>query len=363
MSETKKPSQKDLWKATQLEYLHNCFIGISNLTCSNSDCPLVYHWGDLEKKQSKKGKCAFYLVSKKENSWVVVDLEKYEENDLGTYDNIEIKFKSGKSQKTKPKNLIEPKKEKSLFSFIFSGSEPKKSQQKEIFLKDEEIILFFNNSSKTSNLQNAEEIYLNDIWDIKDKIKWDRDKSKKKVFLFTENEVSQEIQAKRLNEAEKDYVFWIGDPDITNEIKKHEIYSPATGTEERNRLYKDFQEELSELKEVYGIRHNSQAKEERQNNPEIDMIKSPFLALERDKWRERMKSIKEFVKKGGCQGKHTLSYGSYQEHQQEILLAEEVENLEENKSERTTRGSSFPKEQQSEQKEQNFLLEKPASKE
>jgi hypothetical protein len=42
-----------------------------------------------------------------------------------------------------------------------------------------------------------------------------------------------------------------------------------------------------------------------------------------------MKSIKDFVNKGGCEGKHTLSYGSYQEHQQEILLAEAVENLEE----------------------------------
>jgi hypothetical protein len=98
-----------------------------------------------------------------------------------------------------------------------------------------------------------------------------------------ENEVSEEIQAKKLTETEKDYIFYIANPDVDNEIKKMEIYSPATGTEERNRLYKDFQEELSELKEVYGIRHNFQAKEERQNNPEIDMIKSPFLALERDK--------------------------------------------------------------------------------
>ena len=29
MTETKKPAQKDFWKATQLEYLHNCFIDIS----------------------------------------------------------------------------------------------------------------------------------------------------------------------------------------------------------------------------------------------------------------------------------------------------------------------------------------------
>ena len=57
------------------------------------------------------------------------------------------------------------------------------------------------------------------------------------------------------------------------------------------------------------------------------MIKSPFLALERDKWRERVKSIRDFEDKGGCEGKHVLSYGSYQEHQQEILLQEQVESL------------------------------------
>jgi hypothetical protein len=64
------------------------------------------------------------------------------------------------------------------------------------------------------------------------------------------------------------------------------------------------------------------------------MIKSPFLALERDKWRERMKSIKDFENKGGCSGIHTLSYGSYQEHQAEIMLQEQVENLEEDKEQK-----------------------------
>ena len=146
-----------------------------------------------------------------------------------------------------------------------------------------------------------------------------------------ENEVSEDIQAKQLTEAEKDYLFYIANPDITNEIKKMEIYSPAKGTEERTRLCKDFHEELSELKEVYGIRHNTDQKEERQNNPEIDMIKSPFLALERDKWRERMKSIKDFENKKGCEGKHTLSYGSLGEHQAEMMIQEKVENLEEEK--------------------------------
>ena len=51
---TKNNNQKSLWKATLLEYLHNCFIGISNLTCSNSNCPLVLLWGEIERKLSKK---------------------------------------------------------------------------------------------------------------------------------------------------------------------------------------------------------------------------------------------------------------------------------------------------------------------
>jgi hypothetical protein len=42
-----------------------------------------------------------------------------------------------------------------------------------------------------------------------------------------------------------------------------------------------------------------------------------------------MKSIKDFEDKKGCDGIHTLSYGSYQEHQQEMIIQQEVENLEE----------------------------------
>jgi hypothetical protein len=77
------------------------------------------------------------------------------------------------------------------------------------------------------------------------------------------------------------------------------------------------------------------------------MIKSPFLALERDKKREREKSIKDFEEKGGCSGKHILSYGSLGEHQAEMRLEEEVEEQGEEK-----------KSEQSEQKEVQ-KIEKP----
>ncbi|CAG8778269.1 2837_t:CDS:1, partial [Racocetra persica] len=132
-------------------------------------------------------------------------------------------------------------------------------------------------------------------------------------------------------------------------IKDHEVYS-AVNNKEREQLHKDYHEVYSELKEVYGIRHNIQAKEERQNNPEIDMIKAPFLALERDKQRERMKSIKDFENKGGCDGKHILSYGSLGEHQAEMIMEEEMENLEEEKSEQ--------KETEQSEKVKEILIEK-----
>ncbi|CAG8644134.1 9566_t:CDS:2, partial [Ambispora gerdemannii] len=66
-------------------------------------------------------------------------------NDLGEITNIEIQFKSGKTLRTKPKDYVEPK------------------DKKEIFLKPEEIILFFNNSTHTPNLLDAETIYLEDL--------------------------------------------------------------------------------------------------------------------------------------------------------------------------------------------------------
>ncbi|CAI2183313.1 19671_t:CDS:10 [Funneliformis geosporum] len=152
----------------------------------------------------------------KTNFIITVDLINYQENDLGDYDNLEIQFKSGKKQRTKPANYEEP-------------TEPDK---KEIFLKSEEIILFFNNSTKTPNLLDAETIYLEDL-------------------------------------------------------------------------------------RVYGIRHLTSKKEERQNNPEIELNEAQFIALERDKRREREKSIEEFENKGeNCQ---------YEPVGEEIIEIEEFE--------------------------------------
>jgi hypothetical protein len=37
-----------------------------------------------------------------------------------------------------------------------------------------------------------------------------------------------------------------------------------------------------------------------------------------------MKGIRDFEAKKGCAGKHTLSYGSYQEHQEQLELDQAV---------------------------------------
>jgi len=317
-----KPTQQELWTTQMLEFLHQYFIGISNLTCSEEICPLVLNWGTLEKKNSEQGKAGLYLISKKDKQWIPVDLIAYEENDLGGYSDIEIKLRSGTTRRMKPTEYELPTEEK----VKVSGYTHEAPKPKEIFLKEEEIILFFNNSSKTPNLEDAKEIYLNDLWDLKAKIKWDQDKSKKKVFLFCENDPGEETQARKIDAAEKDYLFYIANPGTTNEIKHYEVYSPSKGPEERNRLYQDYKEEFSELRRVYGIRHLTSKKEDRQNNPEIELNEAQFVALERDKWRERMKSIRDFETKGGCEGTHTLSYGSYQEHQEALELEEKVQD-------------------------------------
>jgi hypothetical protein len=40
------------------------------------------------------------------------------------------------------------------------------------------------------------------------------------------------------------------------------------------------------------------------------------VALERDKWRERMKGIKEAENKKFCLGTHSLTYGAWQEREE-----------------------------------------------
>jgi hypothetical protein len=84
------------------------------------------------------------------------------------------------------------------------------------------------------------------------------------------------------------------------------------------------------MRRVYGIRHLTSKKEDRQNNPEIELNEAQFIALERDKKRERNKSIKDFESKGFCQGEHTLTYGTSPEQREEkVQELAEIKDLEE----------------------------------
>ena len=58
-----------------------------------------------------------------------------------------------------------------------------------------------------------------------------------------------------------------------------------------------------------------------------------------------MKSIRDFETKGGYEGTHTLSYGSLGEHQAEMMMEEQVENLEDDKElEQLEQKAAQPKE-------------------
>lgn len=309
------PTQKDLWKANLLEFLHNYFIGISYLECTQENCPLVLNWGNLERKNSKKGKGALVKITK--DKFLVVDIQAYELNGLEEPINLTIKYRDGKGALVRTKEEIEE---------LTKNLTPEEKASLS-FLDPQEVVCFFNNPSHRPNLEDAETIYLEDLWDIKEKIKWDREKSKKKVFLFCENDPSEDTQARKIDAAESnDYLFYIADPGTTNEIKNYEVYSPSKGTEERKQLHEDFIKDFSELRRVYGIRHLTSKKEDRQNNPEIELNEAQFVALERDKWRERMKSVKEIETKQFCPGKHNLTYGAWQERQEaEIEQAQEMQ--------------------------------------
>ena len=309
-------TQKDLWKAQLLEFLHNCQIGISHLECTEENCPLVLNWGHLERKNSKQGKSALVKVTKEK--FLTVELLYYEINGLEEPVNITIKYRDGKEALVRTRVEIEELTQKLT-----------PEQRAELsFLDPSEVVCFFNNPSHRPNLEGAEEIYLEDLWDIKEKVRWDREKSKKKVFLFCENDPSDDTQARKIDSAENnDYLFYIADPGSTNEIKNYEVYAPSKGTDERKQLHEDFLKDFSELRRVYGIRHLTSKKEDRQNNPEIELNEAQFVALERDKWRERMRSIKEAESKGFCLGKHSLTYGAWQERQEaEIEAAQEMKS-------------------------------------
>ena len=98
-------NQKALWKATLLEFLHNCHIGISHLECTNPNCPLVLNWGGLERKNSKAGKGALVKITK--DKFLPVNIQAYELNGLEEPTNLTIKYRDGKEALVRTKQEIE----------------------------------------------------------------------------------------------------------------------------------------------------------------------------------------------------------------------------------------------------------------
>jgi hypothetical protein len=240
------------------------------------------------------------------DKFLVVEVLAYELNGLEEAVNITIKYRDGKEA------LVRTKEEIAELTQKLTPEERAELS----FIDPSEVVCFFNNPAHRANLEDAESIYLEDLWDIKEKVRWDREKSKKKVFLFCENDPGDDTQARKIDASEKDYLFYIADPGTTNEIKNYEVYAPSKGTEERKQLHEDFVKDFSELRRMYGIRHLTSKKEDRQNNPEIELNEAQFVALERDKWRERMKGIKEAENKQFCLGEHSLTYGAWQEREE-----------------------------------------------
>jgi hypothetical protein len=263
----------------------------------------VLNWGGIERKNSKQGYSALVKITK--DKFLVVEVLAYELNGLEEAVNITIKYRDGKEA------LVRTKEEIAELTKKLTPEERAELS----FIDPSEVVCFFNNPSHRANLEDAEGIYLEDLWETKQRIKWDQQASKKKIINWVEQKPDPDDKAYKIGEWENDYVFWLANPDITNEIKHHEVYS-APNTKEREQLWQDYLKEFSELRRMYGIRHLTSKKEDRQNNPEIELNEAQFVALERDKWRERMKGIKEAEGKKFCPGTHQLTYGAWQEREE-----------------------------------------------
>jgi len=319
MTDTKDPKdpKKDLWKANLLELFHNYFIGISHLECTNENCPIVDNWDAIEEKQSKKGLCA--LVKNTSTDFLVAKIVDKKINGLEQLTEVTIELRD------EARYLVRtPAEKEKLLANL-----PKEQKEKLQFRKPEEVVYFINNSNFGENLMGAED-YLDEMWEIKNQIAWDREASRKKIINWVEQKPDPNDKSKKIEEFKGDYIYYIHNPDITNEIKKHEVFQ-TQNTKEREQLHADYEKLFSEIRRVYGIRHLTSKKEDRQNNPEIELNEAQFIALEHRKKRIREKSIKDAENKVFCRGTHTLTYGTAPEQREEKVA--EVKQLEEIKDE------------------------------
>jgi len=96
------------------------------------------------------------------DKFLVVTIQDYELNGLEEPTNLVIQYRDGKQALVRTKQEIEE---------LAQNIDPTKGLKTNLeelkkhfsFLDPSEIVCFFNNPTHTSNLQNAEDIYLNDL--------------------------------------------------------------------------------------------------------------------------------------------------------------------------------------------------------
>jgi hypothetical protein len=263
-------NKKETWKANLLEFFHNYFIGISHLECRiegevNENCPIVDNWDGIEEKLSKTGLAALVKITR--NDFLVTKIIDFKINGIEKLSQVIIEFRDGE------KRLVRTPAEKEEILAKLRPWERNKIR----FQRAEEVVYFVNNSNFGENLLGAED-YLDEMWEIREQIAWDRETSRKKIINWIEQKPAPDDKSKKIEEFKGDYIFYIHNPDVTNEIKKHEVFQ-TQNTKEREQLHVDYEKLFSEIRRVYGIRHLTSKKEDRQNNPEIELNEAQFIAL------------------------------------------------------------------------------------
>jgi hypothetical protein len=142
-----------------------------------------------------------------------------------------------------------------------------------------------------NRLQN--ELY--QLWDTKKLIAWDQQKSKKRAIINFEKRPEKTELKEILEDFETGYIGVLT-PGKAGEVKDWK-WSETRNTTERQQLWQDKAEIWSEMCIFLGIRHNPFAKQERQNNPEIQAGQSYFDKWEKEHLEQLIKGLLELQEK------------------------------------------------------------------
>jgi hypothetical protein len=111
----------------------------------------VLNWGSLERKLSKKGQAALIKIT--QDKFLVADLQTYQLNGLEEPTNLTIQYRDGKEALVRTPTEIA----------ALTKDLTKEEKAQLSFLDPSEVVCFFNNSLHRPNLENAEQIYLEDL--------------------------------------------------------------------------------------------------------------------------------------------------------------------------------------------------------